>query len=67
MQSAEFGDRDAGCRRKLNCKRRRIPTAWRREVAERLNHYRARRRTREPRYPSLQLKFETEPNFERSC
>jgi uncharacterized RDD family membrane protein YckC len=37
------------------------PDAWRREVAERLNHYRARRRTREPRYPSLQLKFETEP------
>jgi uncharacterized RDD family membrane protein YckC len=31
-------------------------------VAARLSHYRARRRTREPRYPSLQLKFETEPN-----
>ena len=40
------------------------PDAWRREVAARLNHYRARRRTREPRYPSLQLKFETEPNFD---
>ena len=40
------------------------PDAWRHEVAERLNHYRARRRTREPRYPSLQLKFETEPNFD---
>jgi uncharacterized RDD family membrane protein YckC len=40
------------------------PDAWRREVAERLSHYRARRRTREPRYPSLQLKFETEPSFE---
>jgi uncharacterized RDD family membrane protein YckC len=40
------------------------PDAWRREVAERLSHYRARRRTREPRYPSLQLKFETEPNFD---
>ncbi len=39
------------------------PDAWRREVAERLSHYRARRRTREPRYPSLQLKFETEPGF----
>jgi uncharacterized RDD family membrane protein YckC len=38
------------------------PDAWRREVAARLSHYRARRRTREPRYPSLQLKFETEPN-----
>ena len=36
------------------------PDAWRREVAARLSHYRARRRTREPRYPSLQLKFETE-------
>jgi uncharacterized RDD family membrane protein YckC len=39
------------------------PDAWRREVAERLSHYRARRRTPEPRYPSLQLKFETEPSF----
>ena len=38
------------------------PDAWRREVAARLSHYRARRRTREPRYPSLQLKFETEPS-----
>ena len=37
------------------------PDAWRREVAARLNHYRSRRRTREPRYPSLQLKFEPEP------
>jgi uncharacterized RDD family membrane protein YckC len=37
------------------------PDAWRREVAARLSHYRARRRIREPRYPSLQLKFETEP------
>ncbi|MGH9537486.1 MAG: RDD family protein [Terriglobales bacterium] len=37
------------------------PESWRREVAARLSHYRARRRTREPRYPSLQLKFETEP------
>src|SRR6185503_7385240 len=37
------------------------PDSWRREVAERLNHYRARRRTREPRYPSLQLKFEPDP------
>ena len=31
-------------------------------MAARLSHYRARRRTREPRYPSLQLKFETEPS-----
>jgi uncharacterized RDD family membrane protein YckC len=38
------------------------PDAWRREVADRLSHYRARRRTREPRYPSLQLKFEIEPS-----
>ncbi len=37
------------------------PESWRREVAARLSHYRARRRPREPRYPSLQLKFETEP------
>ncbi len=38
------------------------PDAWRREVAARLSHYRARRRTREPRYPSLHLKFEPEPS-----
>jgi len=37
------------------------PESWRREVAARLHHYRARRRPREPRYPSLQLKFESEP------
>ena len=38
----------------------RVPDAdaWRREIAERLNKYRARRRPREPRYPSLRLKFE---------
>jgi len=36
------------------------PESWRREVAARLSHYRARRRTRGPRYPSLQLKFDTE-------
>jgi len=34
------------------------PNAWREEVAARLNSYRARRRPREPRYPSLQMKFE---------
>ena len=39
------------------------PDAWRREVAARLSHYRARRHTRGPRYPSLQLKFETEQSF----
>ncbi len=32
---------------------------WRQEVAARLNNYRARRRPRAPRYPSLRLKFET--------
>jgi uncharacterized RDD family membrane protein YckC len=31
---------------------------WRQEVAARLSHYRARRHPREPRYPSLRLKFE---------
>jgi uncharacterized RDD family membrane protein YckC len=34
--------------------------SWRQEVAARLSHYRARRRTREPRYPSLRLKFESD-------
>ncbi|HVO82100.1 MAG TPA: RDD family protein [Terriglobales bacterium] len=38
------------------------PNEWRQEVAARVDHYRARRRPRGPRYPSLQLKFEpTEP------
>ncbi len=32
--------------------------AWRSEVADRVNNYRARRRPRAPRYPSLQLKFD---------
>jgi len=32
--------------------------SWRGEVATRVNNYRARRRPREPRYPSLQLKFD---------
>jgi uncharacterized RDD family membrane protein YckC len=31
---------------------------WRQEVADRLNQFRARRRPRAPRYPSLQLKFD---------
>jgi uncharacterized RDD family membrane protein YckC len=35
------------------------PDSWRQEVAVRLNNYRARRRPREPRYPSLQLKFDS--------
>jgi uncharacterized RDD family membrane protein YckC len=34
--------------------------SWRQEVAARLSHYRARRRPSEPRYPSLQLKFESD-------
>jgi uncharacterized RDD family membrane protein YckC len=34
------------------------PDAWRSEVADRVNSYRARRRPRAPRYPSLQLKFD---------
>jgi hypothetical protein len=33
------------------------PAAWRQELTSRLNSYRARRRPRAPRYPSLQLKF----------
>ena len=40
-----------------------IPTqnddSWRDEVADRVNRYRARRRPRTPRYPSLTLKFES--------
>jgi uncharacterized RDD family membrane protein YckC len=32
--------------------------SWRGEVADRVNNYRARRRPRAPRYPSLQLKFD---------
>jgi uncharacterized RDD family membrane protein YckC len=32
--------------------------SWRNEVADRVNNYRARRRPRAPRYPSLQLKFD---------
>ena len=38
------------------------PRAWRREVAARVNQYRARRRPQAPRYPSLMLKFEP-PEF----
>jgi uncharacterized RDD family membrane protein YckC len=34
------------------------PGGWRQEVAARVDHYRARRRPRGPRYPSLRLKFE---------
>ena len=38
------------------------PDSWRREVAAKVDHYRANRRPRAPRYPSLQLKFES-PDF----
>jgi uncharacterized RDD family membrane protein YckC len=38
--------------------------SWRTEVADRVNNYRARRRPRAPRYPSLQLKFDPpEPSW----
>jgi uncharacterized RDD family membrane protein YckC len=33
-------------------------SSWRNEVSDRLSKYQARKRPREPRYPSLQLKFE---------
>jgi len=33
------------------------PSSWRDEVAARLDNYRARRRPRGPRYPSMRLKF----------
>jgi uncharacterized RDD family membrane protein YckC len=33
--------------------------SWRDEVAARVSHYRSRKRPRAPRYPSLQLKFES--------
>jgi uncharacterized RDD family membrane protein YckC len=36
--------------------------SWRGEVAARVNNYRARRRPREPRYPSLQLRFDPPPS-----
>lgn len=36
-------------------------TAWREEVAARLNRYHSRRKPRPPRYPSLRLRFEEVP------
>src|SRR5215467_8100765 len=36
--------------------------AWRREVADRLERYRARRKPRAPRYPSLFLPFDSAEN-----
>jgi uncharacterized RDD family membrane protein YckC len=35
-------------------------SAWRRELAVRLNRYQSKRKPRPPRYPSLRLKFEEE-------
>jgi uncharacterized RDD family membrane protein YckC len=41
-----------------------VSDSWRNEVTARVNNYRARRRPRVPRYPSLQLKFDpTEPSW----
>jgi uncharacterized RDD family membrane protein YckC len=37
------------------------PDLWQQEVSARLSQYRARRHPRGPRYPSLQLKFESPP------
>ena len=37
------------------------PNSWKHEVAARLNSYRARRKPRPPKYPSLRLSFEPEP------
>ncbi len=39
---------------------------WRQEVSARLTKYQARRRVKEPRYPSLQLKFETQETWRAS-
>lgn len=36
------------------------PDAWKQELAAKLNEYRSRHKPKPPRYPSLQLKFETE-------
>lgn len=41
-------------------------TSWKQEVAARLNNYRARRKPRPPKYPSLTLSFEPEPGPSRS-
>jgi uncharacterized RDD family membrane protein YckC len=42
--------------------------SWRQEVQARITHYRARKRPRPPRYPSLQLKFaSSEPSWNNSA
>jgi uncharacterized RDD family membrane protein YckC len=38
-------------------------SAWREELAARLNRYQSRRKPRPPRYPSLRLRFEEAPPF----
>ena len=50
--SARFESRD----RRLS--RPRVRSAWRDELSARLNRYRARRKVRPPRYPSLSLRFD---------
>jgi uncharacterized RDD family membrane protein YckC len=40
-----------------------VADAWRQEVQAKISHYRARKRPSPPRYPSLQLKFETSNSF----
>jgi len=59
--AGETREPEAGENRESSARQAADPESWRREVAARVSHYRARRRPREPRYPSLQLKFETEP------
>jgi uncharacterized RDD family membrane protein YckC len=39
-------------------------SAWRDELSSRLNRYRARRKMRPPRYPSLRLQFDAPESFE---
>lgn len=41
--------------------------SWRQEVAAKLHSYRARKRPRPPRYPSLQLKFDPPESTHDSC
>jgi len=42
------------------------PDAWRHELSARLDRYRARRKVRPPRYPSLRLQFDAVQNFPRA-
>jgi uncharacterized RDD family membrane protein YckC len=62
-QSEGMNDEDAPVVAPEGPSQRPEPDSWRREVAARVNHYRGRR-PRAPRYPSLQLKFESaEPSM----